>query len=67
MARKTTLSTRRTSRRSVLMLAGGVSSVALIGAVKLMSAPVQARDNVTLYKNPQCRDTPITSATTALR
>lgn len=45
----------RTSRRNVLMLVGGAGGLALVGgAVKLMSAPAQARGRATLYKNPQC-------------
>ena len=46
---------RKTSRRAMLTLIGGAGGVALVGgAVKLMSAPAQARGKVTLYKNPQC-------------
>ena len=37
------------------MLVGGAGGLALAGGtVKLMSAPVQARGKITLYKNPQC-------------
>ena len=45
----------RRSRRAILALIGGIGGLTLAGgAVKLMSAPAQARGKVTLYKNPQC-------------